>query len=228
MSAGSSRPTERRIMSSREADSRELLGTELDMGGRGRVDHQRLGVADIGQVRGQRAALDEAGARRAAALDPEADDRAGAAGQQALGERVVGVARQARVDDPGDRRVRAQEVEHHRACWRRAAPCAAAGSRCPAGGRRRSAGSGRRRSRAGPRCGRGRRRPAGRSCPRRSGRHSRDRARSGSGSGPRPASRSGRHRPGCRRSRRRARPATWSASGRRGRRRGRTAGTDAA
>src|SRR5579859_6126817 len=56
------------------ADARhlELLRAHLLMRGAGGVDHQRLGVTDIGEVRDQSHAVDEARARAAAPLDAEA------------------------------------------------------------------------------------------------------------------------------------------------------------
>ena len=47
----------------------KFLGRLLAVGGAGRMDHQRLGVADVGQVRGQLDRLDELPRRLAAALD---------------------------------------------------------------------------------------------------------------------------------------------------------------
>ena len=97
-----------------QAHGGELRLAQLQMRGRGRVDHQRLGVADIGQVRGEPARLDEPRTRNAPAFDAEADDRAGTLRQQALGQRVVGVVRPRRVDDVGDAGLAGQEIEHGR------------------------------------------------------------------------------------------------------------------
>ena len=97
-----------------QADGGQLLGAELDVGGRGRVDDQGLGVADIGQMRGHAAALDEPGTRGSAALDSEADDGAGALGQEAGSQGVVGVFGQAGVDDPGDGGMGPKEGQHGR------------------------------------------------------------------------------------------------------------------
>ena len=69
------------------------------------MDDQRAHVADVGEMREQRERLDELAARRAPALEPEAEDRAAALGQQPLGERVVGMALEVGVADPFDRRV---------------------------------------------------------------------------------------------------------------------------
>ena len=70
---------------------RLLLGlVELLMGGRGRVDDQRLRVADVGEEAEELDAVDEPAAGLDAALDPERDDAAEATGQVALGELVDG------------------------------------------------------------------------------------------------------------------------------------------
>ena len=47
-----------------DAGGLEFLGRLLAVGGAGRMDHQRLGVADVGQVRGQLDRLDELFRRR--------------------------------------------------------------------------------------------------------------------------------------------------------------------
>ena len=59
MSSTSSRPIEMRIMSG-GLRQHLLLVAHLLVGGAGRVDHQRLGVADVGQVRDELQPLDEA------------------------------------------------------------------------------------------------------------------------------------------------------------------------
>ena len=69
------------------------------------MDDQRARVADVGEMREQFEPLDELAARRAPALEPEAEDRAAALGQQLLGERVVGVVLEVGVADPVDRRM---------------------------------------------------------------------------------------------------------------------------
>ena len=75
------------------------------MRGRGGMDDQRLGVADVGEMREQLQPLDEAPAGLAAALDVEAEDRAGALGQQLLGQRMIGMVGQLRRGDALDRRI---------------------------------------------------------------------------------------------------------------------------
>ncbi len=95
-----------------DAGGGERRGVELLMRRAGGMDHQRLGVADIGEMGDQLQAVDEAPAGGAAALDAEADDRASAARQQAPGQRVVGMARQLRMEHPGDGVGFGQEVEH--------------------------------------------------------------------------------------------------------------------
>src|SRR4051794_21178842 len=59
----------------------KLCSIHLLMRGAGRMNNQRLGIADIGQMTDQAQAFDELPARRAAALDSEADDRSRAAWQ---------------------------------------------------------------------------------------------------------------------------------------------------
>ena len=60
-----------------DAGRGELLRIHLLMRGAGRVDDERLGVANIGEVAGKLQRLDEFAPRRPAALDAKADDRAG-------------------------------------------------------------------------------------------------------------------------------------------------------
>ena len=71
-------------MSSRHAAGRERGLVQAAVRRRGRVDHERLGVADVGEVRAQLAGLDEAPAGLAAALDAEGQDRARPERQVAL------------------------------------------------------------------------------------------------------------------------------------------------
>ena len=111
-SSMSSSPIERRIISGSTPRGALLLVAQLLVGRAGRVDDQRLGVADVGQVREQLQPLDEAPAGLEAAPDAEGEDRAGAFGQVALGQCAVGAVRQRRVVDPGDSRVRVQECGH--------------------------------------------------------------------------------------------------------------------
>ena len=60
----------------RHAGLRLFLGRELRMRRRGRVNDQRLRVADVRQVAEQLDAVDQLDAGLLAALDPETDDRA--------------------------------------------------------------------------------------------------------------------------------------------------------
>jgi hypothetical protein len=62
-----------------------------EMRGRCRMDHQRLGVADVGQVREHAQRFDELAAGAAATLECEAEHRAGAARQELLRQCMVGV-----------------------------------------------------------------------------------------------------------------------------------------
>src|SRR6185312_7447457 len=72
-----------------------LLVGELAVRGRGGVDDQALGIADIGNVGEQIDAVDHLHADLVAALDAEGEDRAGALRQVLPGERIVLVRRQA-------------------------------------------------------------------------------------------------------------------------------------
>ena len=72
------------------------------MGGGPRVDGQRLGVADVGQVGDELEAVDNLAAGRAAALDAEAQHAAEAALEVLLGRLVRLVAREAGVRHPRD------------------------------------------------------------------------------------------------------------------------------
>ena len=74
----------------------------LLMGGRGGVDHQRLGVADVGQVGGQLDTVDELDPGVVPALDPEGEHRAGAGGQVLLRQRRPRVVVEDRIADPLD------------------------------------------------------------------------------------------------------------------------------
>src|SRR5579871_3419556 len=65
---------------------------ELAMGGRGGMDHQRAGVADIGKMREQLQVRHQIDAGLIAALEREREDRAGAARRVFAGEVVVLVA----------------------------------------------------------------------------------------------------------------------------------------
>ena len=92
MSATSSMPTDRRTVSGPAPAGNLLLVGKLAVRGRGRVDDQRLGVADIGQMREQLQRLDELHAGLVAALQAEGEDGAGAVRRVFLLQRVVRVA----------------------------------------------------------------------------------------------------------------------------------------
>ena len=113
MSADNSMPTDSRTSSSPIACGLELGSIHLLMGGAGGVNHQRLGVTDIGEMADHAKRLDELPAGGTTALDAEADDRARAARQQRLREFVVGVVRQRGMQHPFDRLVRGQGLQHH-------------------------------------------------------------------------------------------------------------------
>ncbi len=71
------------------------------------MDHQRLGITDIGQMRNHRQRLDKAATGGAGViigtgLDTEADHRACALRQQLIGQCVIGMLRHGRVPDPGN------------------------------------------------------------------------------------------------------------------------------
>ena len=85
----------------RHTDRFSLFERDLLVGGRSRVDHQGLGVTDIGQMRRQSQRLDELLAGVAAAIDAEAEDGAGALGIQPLGQFVVRMGGADRMFDPG-------------------------------------------------------------------------------------------------------------------------------
>jgi hypothetical protein len=89
MSLTSSMPTDRRTTSGTGAGSHLLLGRELAVGGRGRVNDQRAGVADIGQMREHLEAFHELDAGLVAALQAEGEHRAAALGRVALLQGVV-------------------------------------------------------------------------------------------------------------------------------------------
>jgi hypothetical protein len=84
----------------------EFLFGELLVRGRGRMDDQAAHVADIGQVREKMERLDEALAifthLRAFALEAEGENGARSLRQIFLRERVIGMAGQAGVGNPGD------------------------------------------------------------------------------------------------------------------------------
>ncbi len=112
MSFTSSMPTDRRTVSGPAPASVFCSSDKLAVGGRGRMDDQRLGVADIGEVREQLQRLDELHAGVVAALQAEGEDSARAERRVLLLQRVVLVAGQARIEDPGDLRMRRQPLGH--------------------------------------------------------------------------------------------------------------------
>src|SRR3954469_10073847 len=65
---------------------------ELAVRGRGRMNDERAGIADIGEMREQLHVRDELHAGVVAALEPESEDRAGALGHVFLRKIVVAVA----------------------------------------------------------------------------------------------------------------------------------------
>ena len=126
-------PTDSRTVSWVTPADCELLGVQLRVRRRGVVDGQRLRVADVRQVAEQREVLDERLAGVRAALDAEGDQRAVAAAQRAVGDRLVrGCPR-----GPGTRPRRRPRGPRGGgpppARWRCGARGAAAASRCPAG-----------------------------------------------------------------------------------------------
>jgi hypothetical protein len=88
MSLTSSIPTDRRTTSG-PAPAATCCSSELAVGGRGRVDHQRTRVADIGQMREHLEAFHELHASLIAALHAEGEDRAAALGRVALLQGMV-------------------------------------------------------------------------------------------------------------------------------------------
>ena len=84
----SSMPTASRTRPGRDAGGELLLGGELRVRGRRRVDDQRAHVADVGDVAVQRQRVDERLAGLDAARELERQHRAGALGRQLLGPLV--------------------------------------------------------------------------------------------------------------------------------------------
>lgn len=78
----------------------ELRRAHLLVGGARRMNHQGLGVADVGQVTRQPQSFDELRSGRAPAFDAEAHHGAGSARQQPLRQLVVRVGRQTRMHHP--------------------------------------------------------------------------------------------------------------------------------
>ena len=96
-----SRPTDSRMRSGVDAGRDLLLGLQLRVGRRRRMDDQRLRVADVRQQREDLDVVDEPAAGLDAALDAERDDAAEAALQVLHGLLVGRVRLEARVADPG-------------------------------------------------------------------------------------------------------------------------------
>src|SRR3546814_20042210 len=71
-----------------DAGRLKLLRGHLLVRGAGRMDNQRLGVADVGEMRGEAAGLDEFRPCLATALHAEGNDGATAPGPQLPAERV--------------------------------------------------------------------------------------------------------------------------------------------
>jgi hypothetical protein len=114
-----------------------LVGfAQLAVGGRCRMDHQGLGVADVGQVRAELQGVDEALAGFLSTLDAEAEQRAGArmarAAQVALRQRMAGALGQARIVDPGHARMLLRGAAPRPAAFSQWRSMRTAGSRCPA------------------------------------------------------------------------------------------------
>ena len=74
------------------------------------MQHKRAGVADIGQMGQQLAALDEGQAGFVAAFDAKGEDRPGAARQVARRPVMVRMVRQTGVGDPGNAAVLVEET----------------------------------------------------------------------------------------------------------------------
>ena len=105
-----SRPTDSRTRSGRDAGRRSAPRAELRVGGRGRMDDQRLRVADVGQ---QAEDLDASMSRAPASappLTPNVTMPPKPPLEVLLGERVRRVRGEARVADPGDLRAGLQPL----------------------------------------------------------------------------------------------------------------------
>lgn len=85
-----------------DAGADALLLGELLVGGGPGVDGEGLGVADVGEVRDELEPVHDLAARRAAALDAEAQHAAEAALQVLPRQLVAAVAREPRVGHPAD------------------------------------------------------------------------------------------------------------------------------
>ena len=100
MSSAVSMPIDSRTTSGPAPAATSCVLVELAVGGRGGVDDQRAGVADVGDVAEQLAVVDQAHAHLVAALDADGEHRAQAARAVLLQQRRA-VLRQAGVGDPG-------------------------------------------------------------------------------------------------------------------------------
>src|ERR1700677_4869670 len=74
------------------------------------MDHEALGVADIGEVREQLNAVDKSASRFPAAADAERKNGAASTGQVLFRERVIGAGSETGILDPGHARVLAQPL----------------------------------------------------------------------------------------------------------------------
>ena len=90
MSRLSSMPTESRIVDSSTPLCKPLFRRELLMRGAGRMNHQRLRVADVGEQREELEAIDHRFCARRIAADAERENRAAAVGQILRAERGIG------------------------------------------------------------------------------------------------------------------------------------------
>ncbi len=91
------------------AGLRQVLGGHPEMRRRRRVDHQRLGVADVGEVRKEIQRLDEFASLRPRPAKVERKHRAAPAWQQRLRQLVIGMAGQLGVAYVGNQRMRGEE-----------------------------------------------------------------------------------------------------------------------
>src|SRR6202158_6568308 len=85
-----------------------LFFVQLTMRRRRRMNDQRLGIADIGQMREELDRLDESHAGRGAAFNAKGKDASRTLWKVALRQRLVSVSLQQRVADPIDTRLRGE------------------------------------------------------------------------------------------------------------------------
>src|SRR2546421_7810089 len=85
-----------------------LFFVELAMRGRRRMNDQRLGIADIGQMRQELDRLDESHAGRGASFDAKSKDASRTSREVALRQRLVAISLQQRVADPVDTGMRSE------------------------------------------------------------------------------------------------------------------------